>query len=183
MSILQEYEKIKLTGVNVLSVWKSDYDDYRAFSEIEKGNIKLGNVIASYDEDTIRKLTGNIKNPLTDTELKNAFAILISSSFDNYSELPRISNCSKLLQSIYDDVCSSDSAMCHISEEDWEQFYIDEYSLNDIKILEEEIKKYGLEEVIGINEGEYKIIGYGDLETRFIDDRRLELSNESEIVM
>lgn len=167
------YSEMKLIGVNVLSTWKSDYDDFRALAEIKKGNNDLGKIIASYDENTIRNLTGNIKNSLSDTELKNAFAVLISSSFDYYSELPKISNCSKLLQSIYDDVCQSDATMCHITEEDWEEYYIDNYSIEDIKILEEEIKKYKLEEVVCLDEGEYKIIGYGDLETRFIDDRTI----------
>lgn len=84
---------------------------------------------------------------------------------------------------IYDSVCESDATMCHISDEDWNDYYIDNYSDNDIEVLKEEIKKYGLDEVIGIDDGEYKIVGYGDLETRFNDDRKLELSNESEFVM
>lgn len=172
------YKEIKLVGVNVLNTWKSDYDDYRAVAEIKKGFIDFGTIIASYDEDTIRNLTGNIKNPLSETELKNAFAVLIASQFDYYSKLPRISNCSKLLQSIYDDVCESDATMCHITEEDWEEFYIDDYSYEDIRTLENEINKYGLEEVISLNEGEYKIVGYGDLETRFIDDRELYINND-----
>lgn len=40
----------------------------------------------------------------------------------------------------------------------------------NIKTLENEIKKYSLEEIITIGEDNYKIIGYGDLETIFIDD-------------
>ena len=48
-------------------------------------------------------------------------------------------------------------------------------------LLEKEIKKYELDEVIGIGDGGYKIVGYGDLETRFIDDRDLEINKESEL--
>ena len=84
------------------------------------------------------------------------------------------------MQSIYDDVCQSDSTMCHITEEEWNEYYIDDYSEKDIEVLEKEIKKYGLDEVIGIGDGEYKIVGYGDLETRFIDDRDLEINKESD---
>ncbi len=97
--------------------------------------------------------------------------------------MPKISSCSKLLQEIYDTVCESDATMCHISDEDWNDFFVDKYSDDDIEILKEEIKKYKLEEVIGINDGGYKIVGYGDLETRFNDDRNLELNNESDLVM
>ena len=42
---------------------------------------------------------------------------------------------------------------------------------NDLKKLMVEVEKYGLQEVITFNDGEYKILGYGDLETRFNDDR------------
>ena len=38
-------------------------------------------------------------------------------------------------------------------------------------MIDELIEKYNLEEVIEIDNGEYKIVGYGDLETRFLDDR------------
>ena len=36
-----------------------------------------------------------------------------------------------------------------------------------------EIKKYKLDDVIEVDTGEYVIVGYGDLETRFIDDRNV----------
>lgn len=176
------YDKeIKNINVNITDLWETDYDDIRAFAEIGKGKIKLGNIIASYDEDTIRNITGNLKEPLKDKEQINAFAVLIASSFDRYANLPKISGCSKLLQSIYDDVCQSDSTMCHITEEDWNEYYIDEYLEEDIEILKEEIKKYGLDEVIVVGEGDYKIVGYGNLETKFIDDRNLEKNIESEL--
>ena len=42
------------------------------------------------------------------------------------------------------------------------------------KELKEEIKKYNLEDVITLNNYEYKVIGWGDLETRFNDDRNIE---------
>ena len=34
-------------------------------------------------------------------------------------------------------------------------------------------KKYKLDDVIEVDTGEYVIVGYGDLETRFIDDRNV----------
>ena len=174
------YSEMKLIGVNVLSTWKSDYDDFRALAEIKKGTNDLGTIIASYDENTIRNLTGNIKNPLSDTELKNAFAVLISSSFDYYSELPKISNCSKLLQEVYDDVCESDASMCHITSEDWNEFYKEDFTDKDVDNLKKEVKELGLQEVITFDDAEYKIIGWGDLETRFNDDRYLQEKVKSE---
>lgn len=41
-------------------MWKTDYDDFRCLAELKKGQIELGNIIASYDENTIRNLTNNL---------------------------------------------------------------------------------------------------------------------------
>ena len=82
--------------------------------------------------------------------------------------------------------------MCHITSEDWKEYYSEHYSEKDLDDLENEIKKYGLEEVVEVFDGEYitsdnkiiesdyRIIGYGDLETRFIDDRKLNLETSYE---
>ena len=70
--------------------------------------------------------------------------------------------------------------MCYITDEDWKEFYSDEYTDKDFENLKLEVEKYGLKDVVGINDGEYKILGYGDLETRFNDDRRLEVSKDYE---
>ena len=175
-------EKIdKELSVNVLSVWKSDYDDYRALVEIGMDKEELGKVIVSYDENTIRILTNNIQDSLTQSELKNAIAVLTTQDFEHYISLPKTSEISDLLKSIYRDVCESDSTMCHITKEDWDNYYVDNYSKEDLKKINEEIEKYGLQEVIEIDSGEYKIIGYGDLETRFIDDTDLEKESDNEL--
>ncbi len=185
-------KEIKVVNVNVLDVWKTDYDDYRADVEIGKGEINQGNVIASYDEDTIRNLTGNLNNPLSENELKNAIAVLVASAFEEYISLPKISKVSPLLKEVYDYVRESDATMCHITSEDWKEYYSEHYSEKDLDDLENEIKKYGLEEVVEVFGGEYitndnkiiesdyRIIGYGDLETRFIDDRNLNLETSYE---
>ena len=167
-------EKEKAADVNVLSVWKTDYDDYKCFAIIRNGLKKIGSIIASYDEAQIRILTGNIKNQLGKKELKNAFAVLILSDYDDYTKLPTISKCSKLLKYVYDCVCNSDSSMCYIDYEDWKELKEDlDYTDKDLEILNNEIKKYELDEVIEVDTGEYVIVGYGDLETRFIDDRNI----------
>ena len=174
-------KEIKLVNVNVIDVWETDYDDFRCLAELKKGQIELGNIIASYDENTIRNLTNNLNGNLEEKELKNAMAVLVASDFDKYSNLPKISICSKLLVDIYDNVASSDSSMCHIDSEDW-KYYLDEgYTEKDILNLAKEIKKNNLKDVIEIDNGEYKIVGYADLETKFIDDR--EISSNKEIEM
>ena len=64
--------------------------------------------------------------------------------------------------------------MCHITQEDWNQFYKDNFTEKDIDNLKKEVKELGLQEAITFDDAEYKIVGWGDLETRFNDDRYLQ---------
>lgn len=164
------YKNLKGSTVNVCDVWETDYGDYKALAEIGKNKELKGTIITSYDEQVIRNITDKEKGSLTVNELKNAFAVLICSDIEKYLKLPTISNVSKLLKEIYDCVVTSECSMCHIDYNEWEDFY-DDYNERDIEQLKKEIEKYNLKEVIEIDNGEYKIVGYGDLETRFLDDR------------
>lgn len=164
------YKNLKGSTVNVCDVWKTDYGDYKALAEIGQNKELNGTIITSYDEQAIRNITDIEKGSLTVNELKNAFAVLICSDIEKYLKLPTISNVSKLLKEIYDCVVTSECSMCHIDYDEWEDF-CDDYNERDIEQLKKEIEKYNLEEVIEIDNGEYKIVGYGDLETRFLDDR------------
>lgn len=164
------YKNLKGSTVNVCDVWKTDYGDYKALAEIGQNKELKGTIITSYDEQVIRNITDIEKGSLTVNGLKNAFAVLICSDIEKYLKLPTISNVSKLLKEIYDCVVTSECSMCHIDYNEWEDFY-DDYNESDIEQLKKEIEKYNLEEVIVIDNGEYKIVGYGDLETRFLDDR------------
>lgn len=164
------YKNLKGSTVNVCDVWETDYGDYKALAEIGKNKELKGTIITSYDEQVIRNITDKEKGSLTVNELKNAFAVLICSDIEKYLKLPTISNVSKLLKEIYDCVVTSECSMCHIDYNEWEDFS-DDYNERDIEQLKKEIEKYNLEEVVEIDNGEYKIIGYGDLETRFLDDR------------
>lgn len=160
--------------VEIVDTWTSDYDDIRCNAILYENNKEVANIIASYDETDLRYSIGDEDSEMNDKFVKRAFKNLIYYEFDKYLELPKISECSELLQEVYDNVCESDVSMCHISNEDWKDYYIDTYTENDLATLKEEIKKYGLEEVIETDTGEYKIIGYGDLETKFNDDRFLD---------
>lgn len=179
----KETAKLLDSNIKILGTWLTDYDDMRCNAIIIQDNKEVANIIASYDECDLRHSIGNKDSEMNEEFIKRAFQTLIYDEIKDYLKLPKISNCSKLLQDIYDTVCESDATMCHISDEEWNDYYIDNYSEDDIEVLKEEIKKYGLDEIIGINDGEYKIVGYGDLETRFNDDRRLELNNECDLVI
>lgn len=158
-------------NVEVIEIWDSDYDDLRCRAFLSENNIEKANIIASYDSKEFDNLEYSETN-------KSIFKSLIYDNFDKYLELPKISSCSSLLQEIYDNVCESDATMCHITEEDWQEIYADRYTDKDIENLKTEVKKYKLEDVVTFDDEEYKIIGWGDLETRFNDDRNLEKEME-----
>lgn len=167
--------------VDIVDTWKSDYDDIRCNALLYENDKEIANIIASYDETDLRYSIGDEDSEMNEDFVKRAFKNLIYYEFDKYLELPKISECSDLLQEIYDCVCESDATMCHISNEDWDDYYIDKYIDNDLVVLQDEIKKYGLEEIIEIDTGEYKIVGYGDLETRFNDDRNINKSLKEDV--
>lgn len=164
-------ENINSRFVDIIDIWKTDYDDIRCNAILYHESIKLANVIVSYDEDTLMHIGDNQNIQKTQKFFNNAFKTLIYDNFNQYLKLPRLSRCTKLLQEIYDNVNRSEATMCHITEEDWIEDYSDRFNDNDLKKLKEEVEKYGLQDVITFNDSEYKVLGYGDLETRFNDDR------------
>ena len=155
--------------VKVNSIYETSFDDVRCDAILCINKKPVANIIASYQADELNFRCNNDPNLA-----KEAVRTAILDDFDKYMELPKISKCSKLLQEVYDDVCESDASMCHITQEDWNQFYKDNFTEKDIDNLKKEVKELGLQEVITFDDAEYKIVGWGDLETRFNDDRYLQ---------
>ena len=161
--------KILNRTVKVNSIYETSFDDVRCDAILCINKKPVANIIASYPADELNIRCNNNPN-LAKEAVRNA----ILDDFDKYMELPKISKCSKLLQDVYDDVCESDASMCHITQEDWNEFYKDNFTEKDIDNLKKEVKELGLQEVITFDDAEYKIVGWGDLETRFNDDRYLQ---------
>ena len=161
--------KILNRKVRVNSIYETSFDDVRCDAVLYQNDKAIANIIASYDANEMNFRCNNDPNLA-----KEALRVSILDDFDKYIELPKVSNCSKLLQDIYDDVCQSDASMCHISEDDWNEFYKEDFTEKDVDNLKREVKELGLQEVITFDDAEYKIIGWVDLETRFNDDRYLQ---------
>ncbi len=157
--------------IEIESIWNTDYEDIRCRAILKENNIAKANVTCvlkiEHIKNEIKKYNFN------DNDVKEVFKKHFYENFDKYIRLPKISKCSKLMQDVYDSVCISDSSMCYITEEDWKNFYSGEYSKKDFENFKIEIKKYDLQNVIGIDDMEYKILGYSDLELKFNDDRYL----------
>ncbi len=161
-------EKILNRTVRIDGIYEESLDDVKCNAVLFQNNVPVADIIASYEANEM-----NIRCNNDSKYVKDAFRAAILDDFDKYINLPKISKCSKLLQEIYDGVKSSDASMCHITNEDWNEYYKDNFTEKDIDNLRKEVEELGLQEVITFNDLEYKIIGWGDLETRFNDDRFL----------
>ena len=175
-------ENVRFRKVEILNTWETDYGDIRCNAILYNKKKEVANIIVSYDSRYIKDFCYNMYHikQIPKKFINNPYKTLIYESFDKYLKLPKISKCSPLLQEIYDCVCESDATMCHITETDWKEQYADRFLEKDFNNLKEEIKKLGLDDLIEINDGEYKIVGYGDLETRFNDNRQISKSREYE---
>lgn len=160
----------KNISVKILNLWLSDYGDIRCNASISLNGKEKSNFITSFDRDYYP----DWKNS------QNDYKEEIKDEWEKYLHLPKLSKCSKLLQEIYDNVCQSEATMCHITNEDWKEFYAYRFTNKDINKLKEEVKKYQLDDVITFDNAEYKIIGWGNLETSFNDDRKLERNKDME---
>lgn len=156
--------------VNVVYIWETDFKDIQAYIETDKGNF-----VASYEDNMLSNILGIYTDDLYDLigkndfdSLKEVFKVLVLEEKESYFKLPKLSKCSNLLQKLFETVLESDSGMFFYEYEDWQD---DGRTEEELNILEKEIKKYGLQEVIGIKENDCIITCYSDLITRFIDDR------------
>lgn len=163
----EEYKKRK---VEIIDVDISPFDDIRFNAVLYLNNKQIGKIVGCCVKDIWEKELNN----------KDKFKDLVYCEFDKYSSLPKISKCSKLLQEIYDFVCESESSMCHITDDDWKDKYANKYNEDDIKKLKEEVEKYNLDGIITFDEDEYKILGYGNLEISFIDNRNADRNRDYE---
>lgn len=167
-------ENIKQNKVEIINFWLRDFvDDIGVNAILYKNGVAVANIADSFEETDVRYNIAETHTELTDELTTLSLTDLLYNHFDNYLNLPKISNCSKLLQNIFDDIYASDSEMLHITYSDWDEFYQEDYSDKDIDILKNEINKYNLQTVLEVDNGEYKILGYGDLITFFNDDRNL----------
>lgn len=157
-------------SIKINNLWQSDFGDIRCNASISLNGKERANIIASFDRDDYP----DWKNSQEDYKEE------IKENWEKYLTLPKISKCSKLLREIYDNVCESEATMCHITNDDWKEFYADKYSNKDIEKLKHEVKKYQLDDVITFNDGEYKILGWGNLETCFNDDRNIVKNKDKE---
>lgn len=152
----------------ILNYWNDSDDLYVNYivKDLETNN--KANCIEYYNVSDI----GCNYNIASSNEVEKCLNLLLIEHDGIEFKYPKVSEISQLLKYVYDSVCESESNMCHIDYNDWIDIK-EEYNFKeeDIYTLKEEVKKYNLDDLITIEDNEYKIVGYGCLQTMFNDDR------------
>ena len=155
----------------ILNYWNDQDDLYVNYiiKNLETGD--QANVINYYD---VSDLDCNY-NMASMEEIENSLYRLIEQGKGKELTLPKVSKLSPLLKYVYDFVCESESNMCHIDYNDWEELKEEQdFTDEDFETLNQEVDDYALYDYITLDDGEYKICGYGCFQTMFNDDRRKE---------
>lgn len=153
---------------NLLNYWNNQDDLYVNYVVEDLETNEKANVIDYYNTSDI----GCDYKTSSIEVIENALYRLIEKNNGSKFNMPKVSKLSPLLKYVYDHVCESESNMCHIDYTDWEELKEDyDFIDEDVNTLNNEIKKYNLDDLIIIDDGEYKICGYGCLQTMFNDDR------------
>lgn len=155
-----------MKDINVLDVEEIEEGEFYGYV-----STNIGNIVIPCEEQEIRNLTSNYNGELSQRELENAVAVLVLTEKEKYEHLPRLSECSELLKYAVEEVLGTDYNMCYVDYDDWAK---ENFSLGDLVKLKEEIEEYNLEKVLEVDNGEYMILGYSDLMTKFIDDRHID---------
>lgn len=151
----------------LLNYWNDQDDLYVNYIVADVDNDLKANVIEYFNTSDV---SGNY-NILTKEETEKILLELIKKENTNVFELPKVSELSNLLKYVYTCVCESESNMCHIDDNDWQELALENnYDDKDIEKLKEEIEKYNLQDYITIDADGYKICGYGCLQCCFNDD-------------
>lgn len=153
---------------NLLYFWNDSDDLYVNYVITNTDTKEKANVVNYYNISDIGVENYDLA---TDEEIKDNLYKLIRENSGHEFELIKVSELNSLLKYVYKSVCESDSNMCHISDDDWNDLVEDgKFTEKDFEKLKEDIDKYEIDNLLSLNENGYKICGYGCLQTVFNDD-------------
>lgn len=152
----------------LLNYWNDSDDLYVNYIVEDLESHKKANVINYFNTSDI----GCNYNTASIEVIESSLYKLIKKNNGVEFNMPKVSELSPLLKYVYDCVCNSESNMCHIDYNEWEELKdYNDFIEEDIATLKKEIDKCNLDDYITIDDGEYKICGYGGLQCCFNDDR------------
>ena len=152
----------------ILNYWDNNEDLYVNYVVENLKNYSKANVVNVF---SVSALDCDYYNALPD-EIDDAVYKLIKNHSGWEFNINKVSKLSPLLKDIYDCVCESEASMCHIDYDDWNELVKEiGYTENDFNNLKDEVERYNLKDFLVLDDGEYKICGYGGLQCCFNDDR------------
>lgn len=162
---------------DVLNYWIDNHDLYINYEIINKNNGDRANVVRLFD---VYDMDCDSESASME-EIDNSLYRLVEKDNGWEFNIPKSSDLSPLLQCLYDSTCESESNMCYIDYDDWNDLKNEVgFNKRDLYYLKKEIKKYNLENYITIDDGEYMICCYGGLQCCFNDDRAFKRGYELE---
>lgn len=151
-------------------------DLYVNYKVSDKSKNLVANCINYYNLSDI-----NLDNESSPIIYKKKLLSLLKNNNGLEFSLPKVSTLSRLLKYVYDCVCESEYNMCYIDREEWEELKEEKcFSDEDITLLKKDIAKYNLQDYVVLNYEEYKLCGFGGLQTLFNDDRERNEKSEFE---
>ncbi len=156
--------KEPLKGFKILNSWSRDNEDTIYQVKLFEAKSEVACVCICIDD------TDNDKSSEV-TELQ-CVAKNVYENFDKLRSLPKIGYLNPLLQYVYDTVCESDSNMCYIDYDEWEEVKKEnDFGDGDLDYLTVQGEELGLKDFIEIDNGEYRVLGYMNLVLQFNDNR------------
>lgn len=154
--------------IKIKNTWIIENEDYLyANITIYKNKELIANIIDFFDENELRCNLRNYNYPLTENNVIKAVKRIVYNNIDKYLSLPKISDCSPLLIEIFNSVNNYEGYVFPFLYEDYELLFPNGNFSLDLKTLENEVKKYSLENVIVFNSDGYVLEAYPDLKTKF----------------
>jgi hypothetical protein len=116
----------------------------------------------------------------SDTNMRDLLENDAMIHFDEYCNLPKLSQAPKLLQTMYNDLSQSENEMFYLENEDWqESLDSGEYTNKDLDSLKEYVMQHKLNDYITFKEDDNVVTCYYGLLRKFNDD--LSISKDKEL--
>ena len=152
----------------ILNYWKDSRDLYVNYTVENVDTKEKANTIAYYN---VNDLKVNY-DATTDEEIREYLLKDLQRNNGYEFKKPKVSDFENLSEDLSSIKCESESDMCHIDYNDWQELKEDyDFTEEDLNTLKKEIDKYNLNELVILNDSEYKICGYGLIQVIFNDDR------------
>lgn len=135
---------------------------------------KAGNIVWAYVVENNRACYYGV--PIEEDSIPSDEKLVDAIIEDGFTpaHLPDIEQASPALQELYRNTAESSASMCFVGNDDewyWNDLGIEQHEFE--RQIDDDIKKYGLEDVIESRDNDCLYICYGNLQSRFSEAHRV----------